>query len=124
VNLIAHTVWRGAPLDGSVNAGALLLGLMVHMMVSAMLGIAIVVVARGATHGRGSIAAAAFGVTAAAYIAQLVLWHAVDHAAATTFTGWIFAVGHVVYAMTAAAALTALAHEPSPTTTVRLRAHA
>jgi len=35
------------------------------------------------------------------------LWHAVDDVAASAFTGWILAVGHVVFAMTVTAGLVA-----------------
>jgi hypothetical protein len=38
LNLIAHTLWRSAPLDGSFSVGALVIGLVVHMMMSMVLG--------------------------------------------------------------------------------------
>jgi hypothetical protein len=103
VNLIAHTVWRGAPLDGTFSVGALAVGLAAHMMLSAMLGVGIVVIARRATQTAGAVATVAFAVTAVAYAAQLVLWHAIDNAAASAFTPWVLAVGHIAFAMTVTA---------------------
>lgn len=123
VNLIAHTVWRGAPLDGAFSAGGLALGLMLHMMLSAMLGVGIVTMARPAGHSVGAVVGVAFGVTAAAYVGQLVLWHAIDDASASAFTGWVLAVGHVAFAMTVAAGTLALSAPVSDSHRSLHRAH-
>ena len=105
LDLIAHTVWRDAPLDGSFNAGALVLGMTMHMMTSAMLG---VVIAVAAQRLRGAVMlAAGMGVGLSVWLVnQYVVWPAIDSAAADRFTPWVFAVGHLMYGMaTALAAL-------------------
>jgi hypothetical protein len=38
VNLIAHTFWRHAPLDGRFSAPALIIGLALHMTVAMLFG--------------------------------------------------------------------------------------
>ena len=38
LNLIAHTLWHGAPVGPTFSGGAMMLGLMVHMAVSMMPG--------------------------------------------------------------------------------------
>ena len=122
LDLIAHTVWRSAPLDGTFSAGALAIGLMAHMMLSAGLGIAIATIADRFDYAR-STAGIAFAVTGVAWVAGLVLWHAIDETAAAAFTGWILAVGHVIFAMTAAAGTIALAdHRSARTSTSHPRA--
>lgn len=112
IDLIAHTLWHGAPLDGSFSAGALLLGLMLHMMLSAGLGVAIVGTADRFADARTKVVIA-FAATGAAWVGGLILWHAIDDTAASAFTGWIFAVGHVIFAMTVAAAAIAFAADRS-----------
>ncbi len=38
LNLIAHTFWRTAPLDGTFSAGALVIGVAVHMTMAILVG--------------------------------------------------------------------------------------
>ncbi|MGH3432905.1 MAG: hypothetical protein ACRDQB_08735 [Thermocrispum sp.] len=101
LNLIAHTFWRGAPLDGTFSFGALVLGLVVHMIMSMMLGVlgaAAVRLVRGVPSTRGALAALGMAVGLVVWLVmQFAIWQAVDEAAAEAFTPWIFAVGHLMY---------------------------
>ena len=101
VNLIAHPVWRGAPLGGSFAPGALVLGVMLHMVLSMMLGVAIAVVARGRTASAAAAVMIGIGVAAAAWVSQLIVWPALDQAASDGMRPWVFAVSHLLFGMTA-----------------------
>jgi hypothetical protein len=101
LNLIAHTFWRGAPLDAKFSLGAAVLGLVVHMMMSMMLG---VVFAAGVQRIHANLAATAglgmiFGIVIW-LVMQYGVWRAVDADAANAFTGWVFGVGHAMYGVT------------------------
>ena len=105
LDLIAHTVWRGAPLNGTFSAGALVLGMAIHMMTSAMLGVVIA----GAAQRLRSVGAlaAGMGVGLSVWLVnQYAVWPLIDSASADRFTPWVFAVGHVMYGV--ATALVAL----------------
>lgn len=116
VNLIAHAVWDGAPLDGTFSGGALALGLVIHMMISMMLGV--VIVTATASKGLSSAARAliAMAIPIAAWAVQLVVWDAVDPAASAAFTPWVLFVGHAMFGMVAAAwvVLTERSHDTAP----------
>lgn len=47
LNLIAHTVWRSAPLDGTFSLPALLIGMTVHAMMAMLFGTVITLAAAG-----------------------------------------------------------------------------
>ncbi len=106
VNLIAHTIWRGAPTDGSFSIGALLLGLLVHMVMSVAFG---VVLATLATRLAGTLPALlAAGMTFGLVlwlVNQYVIWPAIDETAAQAFTPWVFAAGHLLFGLVAAVLL-------------------
>ncbi len=102
VNLIAHSVWRNAPLDGTFSAGALALGLAIHMMVSMMLGVVIVELTARPSLGSGARAGIALGVPIAAWAGQLVIWEVLDSTARAAFTPWVLFVGHLMFGMIAA----------------------
>lgn len=120
VNLIAHLAWDGAPLDGAFSFGALVLGVMIHMATSMMLGVAIAVAI--GRFGLDRTSAAALGMTIGLgvwAVNQYGIWQALDSAASDHFTPWVFALGHLMFgAVTgavAAIAHTAGATQPSPT---------
>lgn len=98
VNLIAHTVWDGAPLDGEFSGGGLVLGMVVHMMLSMMLGI--IVVQAAERLGRGALASGML-VAAVAYVGQLIVWPVVAEPAFEAYTPWVLLVGHVMFGMVA-----------------------
>lgn len=109
LNLIAHLVWRDAPLDGQFSGGALVLGLVIHMVTSMMIGVGISIAAHQLRADR--VRAAALGMAAGLVVwlvNQFGVWQALDSAAADQFTPWVFAVGHLMFGVvTGAVAVTA-----------------
>ncbi|MGD9752662.1 MAG: hypothetical protein AB7W59_16870 [Acidimicrobiia bacterium] len=105
LDLIAHTIWSGAPLDGSFHVGAAVLGMMGHLMTSMLLGVTIALLA-GRSPGRavGVAMAASMG----AWVVATVAWPAIDDAAAGRFPGWALLIGHVMYGAAAAMAIGAV----------------
>lgn len=101
LNLIAHTFWRGAPLDSQFSFDAAVLGLFVHMMMSMVLG---AVFAIGVQRFRGQ--AASLAATGMVYglvvwmLMQYVVWLIVDAEAAEAFTPWVFGIGHAMFGAT------------------------
>jgi hypothetical protein len=112
LNLIAHTVWRGAPLDAEFSGGALVLGGVIHMMMSMGLGAAVaVIVSKASRLGRSLGSRVLTGLVIAMtvwIVMDFIIWPLIDSAAADAFTTWIFAVAHAVFGMTAPLALHAL----------------
>jgi hypothetical protein len=101
LNLIAHTVWRSAPLGVSFSVVALVIGLVLHMMMSMLLGMVLAVAVRSSRRLAGDPAARAmtgvvFGIVVWA-VMQYALWRVVDPAAALAFTPWVFAIGHLMF---------------------------
>jgi hypothetical protein len=112
LNLIAHTLWRGAPLDYEFSAGGLVLGGIIHMMMSMGLGAAIAVLVSkvprlGATLGSRVVTGVVIAMTVWV-VMEYIIWPLIDSAAADAFTTWIFAVAHLVYGMITPLALYAL----------------
>ena len=103
LNLIAHTVWRGAPLGATFSWGALVLGMVVHMMMATLLGTVFGVAAARYPVSRATLLGAGmvYGVVVW-LLTQYVLWPLVDDAAAQAFTAWVFAVGHLLFGMVTA----------------------
>lgn len=116
VNLIAHAVWNGAPLDGTFSGEALALGLVIHMMVSMMLGVVIIAATSSKSLSSGARAMIAMAIPIVAWAGQLVVWEAVDLSARDAFTPWVLFVGHAMFSMIAAAWV--LASDRSHETTV------
>lgn len=105
VNAIAHTVWRNAPLDGRFSFGAALLGMMLHMGMSMMLGAAVAVAAQRGSETAPKTFMVGAGVAFAAWVTQLAVWPALDAKAADAVTPWVFAISHLVFAMVVSAVL-------------------
>lgn len=109
INLIAHTVWRGAPLDYEFSLGALVLGMILHMMMAMTLGAAVAtIVSKVARLGTslGSRLLTGVGIALLVWLVmEYVAWPLVDRAAAESFTTWIFAVSHIIFGMVTAAVL-------------------
>ncbi len=101
VNLIAHTVWDEAPLDGAFSGGGLVVGIAVHMAVSMMLGVATVLVAGRVGRAAPGALAVGLGIAGMAWVGQRIVWPAIDEAAASAFTDWVLLVGHVPFGMVA-----------------------
>lgn len=119
LNLIAHTLWRSAPLGATFSVGALLLGLLLHMMMSMVRGMVLAVVAAKAGvlgRSRGSLALTGMVYGLIVWIVmQYVVWRIADPAAAEAFTPWVFAVAHVMYGIVAGPLCKASETEQHPT---------
>ncbi len=98
LNLIAHTFWRDAPLDAKFCFSAALAGLVIHMVMSMMVG---VVFALGVQRFHGNLAAlTVLGMIVGIMmwlVMQYGVWRVVDADAAAAFTPWVFAVGHAMF---------------------------
>jgi hypothetical protein len=103
LNLIAHTFYRSAPLDGTFSVPALLIGLAVHMTVASIFGTAIVLVAQRLPGRRSLVIAAGLLFIAVVWpVMQWGVWYQLDKIAASWFPNWIFAVAHLMFGLTAA----------------------
>lgn len=105
LNLIAHTIWRSVPLDGTFSWSGLLVGMIAHLAMSVVLGIVLAVgltaVGGWATTAvGGALVGMAFAVVVW-LVMQYLVWDAIDPAAAERFTPWVFAVGHLMYGLVA-----------------------
>jgi len=104
LNLIAHTFWRAAPLDGTFSAPALVIGMAVHMMMAVLFGTLIAAAAYRLPAARSLvIAGGMLFATLLWAVMQYGIWRAIDARAAQAFTPWVFAVAHLLFGMMAAA---------------------
>ena len=101
LNLIAHTAWSDAPLDGEFSGGAVAIGLVIHMAISMMLGAAIaVVLSKMPKLNSSTVVAAITGMViglVAWVLVQYVAWPAIDQEAADAFTPWVFGAAHAMF---------------------------
>jgi hypothetical protein len=103
LNLIAHTVWRSAPLDGRFSVAALVIGMAVHLTMAMLFGTVIAAAAVRLPASRSLVIAAGMLFTALLWaVMQYGIWRAVDATAARDFTPWVFAVAHLMFGMLAA----------------------
>lgn len=106
LNLIAHAVWRDAPLDAAFSWGGLIIGMVVHMMMSIILGLALAAILAAIPRLLPSpMASTAVGLgfgLVVWLIAQYGIWPVIDSAAAEAFTPWVFAIAHLMYGAIAA----------------------
>jgi hypothetical protein len=117
LNLIAHTFWRSAPLDGRFSAAALVIGMAVHMTMAMLFGTLIAVAAFRLPGARSLVIAAGVMFTALLWaVMQYGIWRAIDATAAGDFTPWVFAIAHLLFGMMAAswAALAIEDADPPP----------
>src|SRR5258707_13231807 len=79
LNLIAHTFFRSAPLNGTFSAPALVIGLAVHMTVASAFGTAIAVLARLLPGTRSLVIAGGILLVAVVWPAmQWGVWYKID----------------------------------------------
>jgi uncharacterized OsmC-like protein len=104
LNLITNTVWRSAPIGSKFSLTAVIIGLVVHVLVSFIFGSLIVIAAWRLPGPRSLIIAsgALFGPVIW-LVMQFGIWHAVDPAAAQVISPWVFAVAHLIFGVLAAA---------------------
>lgn len=103
VNLIAHTFWRSAPLDGRFSLVAAVIGVLAHMTVAVLFATTIAAGAYLIPGSRSLVIAGGIAFTAVLWpVMQYGIWHAVDAAAARDFTTWVFATAHLLFGMIAA----------------------
>jgi hypothetical protein len=103
LNLIAHTFYRSAPLNGTFSAPALIVGLAVHMTVASAFGVAIAMLAYLLPGTRTLIIAGGILFVAVVWpVMQWGVWYKLDETAAEGFTEWIFAIAHLLFGVFAA----------------------
>jgi hypothetical protein len=103
LNLIAHTFWRSAPLDGRFSSAALVIGVVVHMTMAMLFGTTIAAAAYRMPASRSLVVAGGIVFTAVLWpVMQYGIWRAIDAAAARDFTPWVFAVAYLLLDMMAA----------------------
>jgi hypothetical protein len=107
LNLIAHTFYRAAPLDGTFSAPALLVGLAIHLTLASLFGTAIAMLALWKPGSRVVVIAGGILFVAVVWpVMQWEIWYKIDETAAEGMTDWIFAVAHLTFGVTAAALAT------------------
>lgn len=103
LNLIAHTFYKSAPLNGTFSVGGLFIGLAIHMTVASIFGTAIAAIALRLPAKRSVVIASGILFIALVWpVMQWEVWYRLDYDAAEDFTGWIFAVAHLCFGLTAA----------------------
>jgi len=108
VNLIAHTFYDQAPLNGRFDGTAALVGIAAHMMISMMLGVVIALLAGKLAHGTAATLMVAVGASIAAWVGGILIWDAVDATAFDAFTPWVLFTGHLMFGMAAGGVIAAL----------------
>lgn len=106
VNLFAHTFWRDAPMDGTFSLAALGLGLLIHLVMSTMVGTTIAWLVDRGQLDAGIVILFGVGIGSAVWVVQAFAWTAIDADAHQQFTPWILATAHLVFALGAATFLT------------------
>lgn len=102
LNLIAHTFYRSAPLNGTFSAPALIIGLAVHLTVASVFGTAIAALAHRMPGARSLVIAGGILLTAVVWpVMQYGVWYSIDEAAAEGFPDWVFAAAHLIFGMVA-----------------------
>jgi hypothetical protein len=103
MNLVAHTFYRAAPLNGTFSVRALLVGLAVHFTVSSAFGTLLAAIALRRPGSRSLVVAGGFLFVAVVWpVMHWVVWYKLDEAAAEGFNEWIFAVAHLFFGIAAA----------------------
>jgi hypothetical protein len=103
LNLIAHTFYRSAPLNPTFSAPALFIALAVHMTVASIFGTVIAVLALWWPGRRSLVIVGGILFVAVVWpVMQWGVWYNLDEQAVAGITGWIFAVAHLMFGMTAA----------------------
>jgi hypothetical protein len=103
LNLIAHTFYRSAPLDGTFSAPAVVIGLAVHMTVASAFGIMIATLTQWLPRKRSLIIVGGVLFVAVVWpVMQWGVWYKLDETAAEGFSEWVFALAHLLFGLVAA----------------------
>jgi len=103
LNLIAHTFYRSAPLDGAFSAPAAVIGLAVHMTVASAFGTVIAFFAQRLPRTRSLVIAGGILFVAVVWpVMQWGVWYKLDEPAAEAFNEWIFGIAHLLFGALAA----------------------
>ena len=103
MNLVANTFYRAAPLDGTFNPKALLVGLAIHFTMSSAFGTVLAAIALRRPRSRSTVVAGGFLFVAVVWpVMHWFVWYHLDEVAAQGFNEWIFAVAHLFFGIAAA----------------------
>jgi hypothetical protein len=103
LNLVAHTFYRSAPLDGTFSAPSLAIGLAVHMTVASAFGIVIAAAAQRLPRTRSLVIAGGVLFVAVVWpVMQWGVWYKLDETAADGINEWVFALAHLLFGVLAA----------------------
>ena len=99
LNLITNTFLRSAPLDARFSLSSLVIGLVVHVLMSVLFGVIIATAASRLPVPSLVIAGGAlFGAVLWA-VMQYGIWRAVDAPAARVITPWLFSSAHLLFGL-------------------------
>jgi len=115
VNLFAHTFWPDAPIDGTFAPAALGLGLVIHVIVSTIVGTTIAWLVDKGQLDAGIIVLVGIGIGTCVWVVQSFAWAAIAADAHQQFTPWILATAHLVFALGAATFLTWMQRDAAET---------
>jgi hypothetical protein len=103
LNLVAHTFYRAAPLNDTFSAAGLAIGLAIHMTMAIIFGTAIAAFAQRLPAKRSLVIAGGILFMAVVWpVMQYGVWYSIDETAAEGFTGWLFAIAHLIFGLVAA----------------------
>jgi hypothetical protein len=100
LNLITNTFLRSAPLGPRFSLSSLVIGLVVHVLMSVLFGVIIATAASRLPGSRSLVIAggALFGAVLWA-VMQYGIWRAVDAPAARVITPWLFSSAHLLFGL-------------------------
>jgi hypothetical protein len=109
LNLVAHLVWRNAPIGGRLNVAAAAYGLLILIVVGILMIAPYAGLAFGADLSPAVVivAGAAIYTNAIWIIGDYVVWPKLDATAALRFSGGVSWVGHMVAGLVAGTVLVA-----------------
>jgi len=103
LNLIAHTFYRSAPLDGTFSVPAVVIALAVHMTVASAFGTAIAFLAQRLPRTRSLVIVGGVLFVAVVWpVMQWGVWYKLDETAAEGINEWVFALAHLLFGLLAA----------------------
>lgn len=114
LNLIAHTLWRGAPTGGRWHAGAVLLALVVLLLVGVVVMAPFTFLAIGAGLGPAGMAAGGAVYANVLWIfGNYWIWPAFDPLAAHEFSPGVAWAGHMVAGLAGGSVLALTEYSPA-----------